>query len=198
MYKTILFLILAISPLFLLAQQQDETLFRNSRVRGGFISPIFSWSHANGKTGYGAGGGLGVVFDNFFIGLYGMGETFDAPKSGPTQLVLGHGGLWAGYHFPSHRLVHLYTSLKVGGGGTGTTDFDDDWDFDDNWEDATLVIVPEAGLELNVARWMRLSGTVGYRFVEGFDGWGNYGKNDLNAPVFALTLRLGWFSGKQK
>ena len=36
-------------------------------------------------------------------------------------------------------------------------------------------------------------GTVGYRFVDGFDGWNNYGKKDLNAPVYALTLRFGWF-----
>lgn len=187
----LLALVLSSSPLF--AQQETETLFKNSRLRGGFGGPIFSWSQANQKTGYGAGGGGGVVFDRFFVGLFGMGETFERPQIGQEQLTLGYGGLWVGYTIPSHKLLHLYTSVKVGGGGAVITDFEDDWEFEDDWTDATLVIVPEAGLELNVARWFRLSGSVGYRWVNGFDGWNNYGEKDLNAPVYALTLRFGWF-----
>lgn len=195
MNKSLLLFALMLCTTALFSQQQDETLFQRTRVRGGFVSPIFSWSHANNRTGYGAGGGAGVVFDQFFVGLFGMGETFDVPKVGENQLALGYGGLWMGYTFPSHKLFHLYTSLKVGGGSAGTTDFKDHWDYPDHWNDATLVLVPEAGLELNVARWMRVSGTIGYRFVQGFDGWGSYGPNDLNAPVFAITMRLGWFGG---
>ena len=98
-----------------------------------------------------------------------------------------------GYTIPSHKLLHLYTSVKVAGGGVGVTNFQDDWEFEDDFNDATFVVIPEAGLELNVARWFRLGGTVGYRFVDGFEGWNNYGKKDLNAPVYALTLRFGWF-----
>jgi hypothetical protein len=190
-------LILFSAPLF--AQQETsqapetQTLFKNSRIRGGFGGPIFSWSQANHKTGFGAGGGGGVVMDRFFIGLFGMGETFDRVNIGQDQLALGYGGLWLGYTIPSHKLLHLYTSVKIGGGGVTTTNFQDDWEFDDNFRDATLVVVPEAGLELNIARWFRLGGTVGYRFVDGFEGWSNYGKNDLNAPVYALTFRFGWF-----
>jgi hypothetical protein len=186
-------LLLAASPIF--AQQQDETLFRRSHLRGGFGGPIFSYSQSNGHTGYGSGGGGGVVFDRLFVGLFGMGETFDVPKVGQKQLAIGYGGLWVGYVIPSHKLFHLYTSMKIGAGAVGTTDFDDDWEFEDDWTDATLVVVPEAGLELNVARWFRMSGSVGYRFVNGFDGSGTVAKNDLNAPVFALTMRFGWFGG---
>ncbi|MCB0533371.1 MAG: hypothetical protein H6574_25520, partial [Lewinellaceae bacterium] len=193
MIQKMLIVALLFSGTTLVAQQEQQTLLRNSRISGGFVSPMFSWSHANNKTGLGAGGGLGVVFDDFFVGFFGMGETFERPKVGTNQLVHGYGGLWLGYTTPSHKLLHLYTSLKIAGGSVGTTDFEHDWDFDPDLHDATFVVIPEAGLELNVARWMRLSGTVGYRFVNGFAGWGPYGKKDLNAPVVNLTLRLGWF-----
>ncbi len=182
-----------LSSTALFAQKENETLFKNSRVTGGFGGPIFSWSNNNSKTGYGAGGGGGVVLNNFFIGLFGMGETFERPKIGSQQLALGYGGLWMGYTIPSHKLLHLYTSVKVAGGAVGLTNFEDDWEIDDDRIDATLVVVPEVGLELNVARWFRLGASAGYRVVDGFDGWGSYGKRDLNAPVYAFTLRFGWF-----
>jgi hypothetical protein len=182
----------------LFAQQQEETLFRKDRLRGGFGGPIFSYSQSNGRTGYGAGGGGGLVFQRMFVGVFGMGETFDTPKVGQDQLAIGYGGLWLGYVVPSHKLLHLYASAKIGGGGIGYTDFEDRWDFDDDWNDAVLVAVPEAGLELNLTRWFRMSGSVGYRFVNGFEGNALVGKNDLNAPVFNLTMRFGWFGGGRR
>lgn len=191
--KLFLFAFLFTSASLFAQEQQTETLFKNSHLRGGFGGPIFSWSQSNNKTGYGAGGGGGVVFDRLFIGLFGMGETFERPAVGTQQLALGYGGLWVGYTIPSHKLLHLYTSMKIGGGGVVLTDFEDNWEYHENWTDATLVLVPEAGVELNVARWFRLGGTIGYRFVDGFRGWDTYGENDLNAPVYALTMRFGWF-----
>ncbi len=184
-------LILLVAPAF--SQQEQETLFRNARLSGGFGGPMFSWSNTNNQVGYGSGGGGGLVFNRFFLGLFGMGETLDNPTSGKDQLVIGYGGLWMGYTIPSHKLVHAYASLKLGGGNVAITDFRDDWDIEDSWYDATFVAVPEVGLELNIARWMRLSGTVGYRWVQGFDGWQSYDKNAMNAPVYGLTLRFGKF-----
>lgn len=182
-----------------LIAQQQETLFNNARVTGGFGGPIFSLSNTDGQTGFGAGGGGGVVFNQFYAGLFGMGETFGPIYTDNKHLALGYGGLWLGYTVPTHKLVHLSASLKIGGGATGVTDFHDDWDFDDHndWPDAVFVAVPEAGLELNVARWFRISGTVGYRWVEGFEGWSTYGKNDLNAPIYSLTLRFGGFGSRR-
>ena len=198
MHKKFSFFALLLLTLPVFAQQKEQILFQNARVRGGFGGPIFSWSHTNGKTGYGAGGGGGVVFDQFFVGLFGMGETFDNPVIGQPQLAIGYGGLWLGVTTPSHKLVHAYISAKLAGGAVGITDFEDDWDYDDNWDDVTFVAIPEVGVELNIARWMRMSGSVGYRFVDGFEGWGTYGKKDLNAPVYNLTFRFGWFSGGKR
>lgn len=195
----ILAFLLSSSALFAQTQEQNQerpqqqTLFKDAHLRGGFGGPIFSWSNTNNSTGYGAGGGGGLVFDRFFIGLFGMGETFDNPLVGDKHLAIGYGGLWMGYSVPAHKVAHLYTSLKIAGGSVGIARYYDDWDFEDQWTDVTFVAIPEAGVELNIARWMRLSGSVGYRFVDGFDGWGNYGKKDLNAPVFNLTMRFGFF-----
>jgi len=203
MNKTLLFFAFFISAVSAFAQDNEpapeqkpeQTLFNHARIRGGFGGPMFSWSQVNNQTGYGAGGGGGVVIDQFFVGLFGMGETFDTPVVGENQLVLGYGGLWMGYSFPTHKMIHLYTSLKLAGGGATVTNFEDDWNYDEDLHDITFVAIPEAGVELNVTRWMRIGGTVGYRFVQGFDGWGSYGKNDLNALTYGLTFRFGWFGG---
>lgn len=196
--RTKLFLLACLFSAALTAQE-TQTLFNNARVTGGFGGPIFSLGRAGGQTGYGAGGGGGVVFNQFYAGLFGMGETFGPFDFDREHLALGYGGLWLGYTTPAHKIVHLYTSVKIAGGAAGLTDFDDDWDFDTEWpQDVVFVAVPEAGLELNVARWFRLSGSVGYRFVEGFEGRGTFSANDLNAPMFALTFRFGWFGQGRK
>lgn len=174
-------------------EHKQETIFKNAHLRGGFGGPIFSWSLTKDHTSYGAGGGAGISFDRLFVGCFGMGETFDNPLVGNEHLALGYGGLWLGYSFPSYKAIHAYSSVKIGGGSTGVTNYRDDWNFDDNWYDIAFVAVPEVGVELNIARWMRMSGSVGYRYVGGFEGWNDYGKNDLNAAVFNLTFRFGWF-----
>lgn len=197
MYTKLMSVAFLLFSFSLVAQKQEETLFRNARLSGGFAAPMFSYSRANGHAVYGAGGGMGLVFNQLFVGFFGMGETFSGPKFQGDQLALGYGGLWLGYTVPTHKLVHLYGSLKIAGGAVGATNFDDDWDFDENVDDAVFVGIPEVGVELNVARWFRLSGTAGYRFVGDFQGWNTLGKNDLSAPVFGLTARFGWFGTRR-
>jgi hypothetical protein len=157
--KTLIFaLVLFAAPVF--AQQEQQTLFKKEKVRGGFGGPLFTWSDTKGRTGYGAGGGGGVVFDRLFVGFFGVGETFDNPKIDQPNLAAGYGGLWLGYSIPSHKVAHLFSSVKLGIGQVGVTDFYDDWEVYENWEDFVFVAVPEVGVELNipagcasVARW---------------------------------------------
>lgn len=132
-----------------------------------------------------------MVFDRFFIGGFGMNEYLEdsLPRRHPQ---MAYGGLWMGYCVPTNKVAHLFASVKLGAGAFSQNGRFDDFD-DDDWEDALLVAIPEAGVELNVTRWFRVSGSVGYRFVDNFDGWQNYTKSDLTKPVYALTLRFGWF-----
>jgi len=177
----------------------EKTLFDNARVTGGFGGPIFSYSKTDGQSMWGAGGGGGVVLNHFFIGAFGMGETFDDAfdniNNNNEHLGLGYGGLWTGVTWPTHEIIHLYTSLKIGGGAVGSYNYDDSHDnYDDGWDDPVFVAIPEVGVEVNMARWFRLSASAGYRFVDGFGGWKTLESNDLNAPVFGLTMRFGWFT----
>jgi hypothetical protein len=172
---------------------REQTLFRNSKLTGAFGGPIFTFGTGGNHDSYGSGGGGGLVFDRFFIGGFGMSEYFEDSVR-YNRPALDYGGVWMGYVFPTNKLVHLYTSLKVGAGAFGRNGRygGHDWD-DDDWEDALLIAVPEAGVELNITRWFRMSGSVGYRFVEEFEGSGSIGSKDLNKPSFALTFRFGWF-----
>lgn len=172
---------------------REQTLFRDAKLTGGFGGPIFTLGGAKGSNGFGNGGGGGLVFNQFFLGGFGMSEYLDAPVSGNQRPALAYGGLWMGYVFPTNKLAHLYTSLKLAGGAAGTADFSGEWEINDDFEDVVFVGIPEAGVEVNVTRWFRMSGSVGYRYVNGFSGWESLGKNDLNAPIYALTLRFGWF-----
>jgi len=176
-------------------QSGEQTLFRNARLTGGFGGPIVSFSAAKGSNGIGNGGGGGLVFNHLFLGAFGMGEFLDSPKNGNQSPALGYGGLWIGYTFPTNKLMHLYTSVKLAGGAVGTASYRNrwNWEVNEDLDDLVFVGIPEAGLELNVTRWFRIGGSVGYRFVNGFAGWESFDKNDLNMPVYALTFRFGWF-----
>lgn len=190
--KKIVFSVLMLS-LFVTAQAQHETLFSNARVIGGFGAPIVEMGLNNDLT-TSVGGGGAIVIDNFFIGGYGMGSVdFESliETEELEQLELGHGGFWLGYTLAPHNLFHLYTSARIGWGGVGIDLNDNSYrnDFDE-----VFVLTPEIGLELNLARWFRIAGTVGYRHVEGVNEKLGYYKDDtFNGVMANLTFRMGWF-----
>lgn len=182
--------------------QADQTIFQNARVVGGFGGPIFTYGNVKGHSAIGAGGGGGVVINQFMLGAFGHGESIsiERPNEPNSSLALGYGGVWLGYSIPSHKAVHGFLSVKVGLGGVGiknTGDWWDDEDFD-TYDTGVLVITPEAGVELNLFHWMRLAGTVGYRHVEGLEGVFDLNPQDFNAPIFGLTLRFGKFGNRTK
>ncbi len=202
--KSVLIFVLLGFNLCLLQAQSEQTIFKKSRVRGGFGGPTFSYSKVKGHEGYGAGGGGGVVFDNLFLGAYGSGELFDIQRVNASDytLALGHGGLWVGYAFPTRSAIHLYASAKIGGGGVAISEQSKWWNDPDRLEfeefdEAVFVALPEVGVELNLFHWMRVAGTIGYRYVDGFRGTPGLGQQDLSAPVYGLSVRFGWFGHRK-
>lgn len=197
MYTRILFLFLLCWSTGLSAQQ-EETLLNKAKVHGGFGGPIFTYAKVKGNNGFGSGGGGAVLINNLFVGGFGQGETFDIGLSGNQdyRMNLGYGGIWLGYVFPTQRLLHFYGSLKLGAGGINYDERRLDPDVFDGLDDAVFVVTPEVGAELNLTHWFRLAGTIGYRVVDGFRGAPDLGTNALNAPVYGLTLRFGWFGHK--
>lgn len=173
---------------------QTETLFGRARVVGGFGSLIYEVGINNNlHPTFGAGGG--IVINSFFLGVYGSGSadftTWDGQFNRNERLDLGQSGLWLGFAIPSRRLVHLFTSARLGWGVVNVDLNNDNQRFEDL--DQVLVATPEIGLELNITRWLRLAGTVGYRFVNGTETNPNYNNDTFSGALGAVTLRIGGF-----
>lgn len=191
--KNLLFAVV-LACLTLAVNAQHETLFNKARVVGGFGAPIVEMGLGNDRT-TAVGGGGAIVIDNFFIGGYGIGSIdFNAliEDENLEQIDLGHGGFWLGYTYRPYKVLHLYTSARIGWGGVGI-DVSGNSNFPRD-VDNVFVMTPELGLELNVAKWFRVAGTVGYRYVEGVnEKLGYYQKDAFNGALANLTFRFGWF-----
>ncbi len=184
-------------PLFMfcgylgLKAQQVETLFNRSHVIGAFGGPIVEYNFANEDVEVSVGGGGALIIDNFFIGGYGISSAdysiFDNNER--VNIDLAHGGFWLGYTMQSHKLLHFYGSTKLGWGGVDL-EFDDD---DFNYGDAVFVVQPEAGVELNVFRFMKIAATAGYRWVNGIDDNLSLAPDRFDGFSALLTFRFGGF-----
>ena len=175
---------------------QQETLFGQARVVGGFGGPIVEIG-LNNNLNTSVGGGGGIVMKNFFLGGYGMG-SFDfgdlvEGNEALEGLELGDGGLWLGFTIPSHKVVHFYGSSRVGWGALDINFENSRFDDLDN----VFVITPEIGIEVNLTRWFRLAGTFGYRIVEGANESLGYSDDDFSGTFTGITFRFGGFGGNR-
>ncbi|WP_367387853.1 hypothetical protein [Lewinella sp. LCG006] len=177
-------------------QAQHETLFNHARVVGAFGGPITEYGLSNNlSTSVGGGGAL--VINSFFIGGYGLASVdFDQlyDEGDVDVLDIGHGGFWLGGTFQPHNLVHMYGSARIGWGAinidlNGNTPYRE--------LDKIFVATPEIGLELNVTRWFRLAGTVGYRYVSGVNENRGFTGDDFSGAIAGVTLRFGWFGRRR-
>ncbi|MEO1518583.1 MAG: hypothetical protein AAFV95_26440 [Bacteroidota bacterium] len=189
--KQVILLAFAIGFAIQIQAQQTQTLFNRARVVGAFAAPIVEIGIDDDLRGNAAGGGAALIIDNFFIGGYGIGSSdlddlFD--DNDDLRLSIGHGGFWVGYAAPSHKLIHLYSSAKIGWGAV-------DIEFDGSNVDAKdgiFVVTPELGLEVNVFRWFRIGTTLGYRFVDGISNE-NINKDQFQGLIGGLSFRIGGF-----
>lgn len=191
--KKLIALTMACSMAFALFGQRHETLFNRARVIGAFGGPIVEIGKYNGENGTAVGGGGGLIINNFFIGGYGLGGTditeqfFD--NDDDFRMDIGHGGFWLGLVYPQNKMIHAFSSVKLGWGAIGINFQDDDLSYDDG----IFVVTPEVGLELNVFRFFRIAGTAGYRYVDGIRKGGDVTQDQFNGLVGTLTFRFGGF-----
>lgn len=195
--KKVLFSALFIS-LATFVMAQHETIFNNARVVGGFGGPLIEFGLNNDlNTAYGGGGG--IVIGSAFIGGYGLGAVdLNAVIDGQdiNNIELAHGGFWLGYTYKPYKLVHLFSSAKIGWGAVNI-DPDRFDPFDREINDQIFVLTPELGIELNVFKWFRVGGAVGYRWVSGTNGDADYNDEDFSGAVTTMTFRFGWFGNKR-
>ncbi len=175
--------------------QKEETLAGSSRVKGGFGSPFFTFSQASGQNGIGAGVGGAFIINDFFIGAFGQGESFGPRRYNGRDynLTISNGGFWLGYAYPSHKLAHLYTSMKIGWGNVALARTDREPFDPDGIRDNVFVLNPEIGAEVNLLHWFRLCLSVGYRSVSGVNTLPTVQSNDFNGATFGITMRFGGF-----
>ncbi|MCB0679658.1 MAG: hypothetical protein KDC32_01655, partial [Saprospiraceae bacterium] len=182
MKRIFLFALLALAICDL--QAQDQTVFNRANRFGVFVSPMFEQGPLNEPWRTSAGGGLGFVFGDFFLGAYGLaGLDYDQLLADEEvdRIDLAHGGLWIGYTPEQHRILHPYAATRIGFGAVDIdVDYLDDdgfgpdpWDLDDDdLIDNVFVVNPEIGLELNITSFLRIAAAGGYRWVEGVNGPG--------------------------
>lgn len=195
MRKTNLLLLLSLSLATLATAQKQETIANSVKIKGGFGSPYFLFSQADGRAGGGIGGGGAFILNDFFVGAYVQSESFGQRRYSGRDYILGlnSGGFWLGYVPNSYKVVHLYSSLKIGWGSALLRRDDNDPYDNDDIRDAVFVLAPEIGAEFNVLRWFRIGLTGGYRAVGLLNTLPGYSYNDFNSPTLALTFRFGKF-----
>lgn len=177
---------------------QHETLFNRARVVGAFGAPIVEFG-LNDQINTSVGGGGGIVIDNFFLGGYGLGSIdFEAlfDNDDIEQLEIGHGGFWLGYAYRPDKLIHLYSSARIGWGAVNVQLNDNNVRFSDL--DKIFVVTPEIGVELNITGWFRLGATAGYRWVDGTNESLGYTDDDFSGGIGTLHFRFGWFGWRRR
>lgn len=182
-----------------LAYAQDEYLFGSGpRDIGGFGGPIYRVTQLAGETmAIGGGGGAMLINRRFAIGGMGVGGTtnVDAIIGGSPvrgEMDFGYGGLTLEVITRPSKLVHATYGLLIGGGGISI------WPDDlrpRNPTDSTEVFgvtEPQLGIELNVAKWMRIGVTGSYRFVFGAEV-PKLVDDNLSGASGSLVFRFGKF-----
>lgn len=190
-----LFLVLTLNAIAIWGFGQHETLFNQVKVRGAFGGSIIESGFQN-DLGTSAGGGGGLVFNNMFIGGYGLASVdFGKLINDDIEVLdIGHGGLWIGGSVPSHKLIHFYGSARIGWGAVNVK-IDDINHYRDL--DNIFVLTPELGLELNVTHWFRIAASAGYRWVDGVNTNLGYTDEDFSGYMGSLTFRFGWFGWRR-
>jgi len=178
--------------------QEIETVFRKGATVGGFGAPIIKFTGAGGDYETLGGAGGAVVINDFFVGIFGIGSRVGRLQweNRPYHVNYGYGGLWLGYAHRSWKAIHPYTSLQLGWGAVDLSATEEPF-VEEDTDDNIFVAEPELGLEINLFKWFKLAGTVGYRFTTGAERFDGFKNADLSAFSGALTLRLGGF-GKRK
>lgn len=171
--------------------QRHETLFGARNIVGAFGAPIVEMSTINGQSLSDVGGGGALIFEDFFLGGYGLGNDFANVEVGSEfyDIRFRHSGFWIGYAPAAHKVVHFYGSARI---GWGKTDLRQERDV--FFSDRVFVATPEIGLELNIFSYLKIAATGGYRWVNGVDNLSvNLSNDDFRSMVGTIHFRIGGF-----
>lgn len=217
MMKTVKFLLTILFLVcYVYANAQDtEYLLDSKRMKiSGFGGPFVSFTAFEDNIAVMNGGGGAILLNQtFYFGGYGMGlstdhERKDVPQYDYLDIDFGHGGLWFGFINNHHKLFHWGFSAKVGAGNFTLVDKDYHVDEDDEYaNDHVFVMLPQAELEINFARWFKMNFGLGYQYMMGFNDDEFYTTNEgkkrqnfegknYNKPIATISFLFGGFGQK--
>lgn len=195
------------------AAQDDgpETLFGGRQVdHGGYGGPEIKFGRVAGRDAVFFGGKGGWIIDHLVVlggGGFGLTNNPSVPDRLQTvtgidrRITMGYGGGMIEYFVMPDKLVHGTLGVLVGGGAVNITErsatcrHDDtrmDCQGDEVANDSFFIMEPEAGLEVNVVRFLRLNAGVSYRYVTGVGGIG-FENDDLRGFNGTFTVKFGAF-----
>ncbi|GEM_PF-598629 len=202
MKKNIILSLFTILPF--LGMAQSETLLGGELRFGGFGGPNVELGFIDGQAAFYSGGsGAMIVNGKFIVGGFGQGlisehiiDPFEGSAIRPAVLSnrvseIQQGGFWLGYIHKPTKLWHLHGGLQMGG---GEVDFYDQWNDSYSFEgDGFLALRPYIGVELNIAKFMKISASGGYQFVTGLNNY-YLNNSDLSQPFVNLGFKFGFFN----
>ncbi len=177
------------------ASAEPETLTAGAssggtKLSGWFLEPTFGTTGFDGRLNYTPGLRGGVYLNKrFAVGLAAQGVASSATtlNSNEVRNLGSYGGLLLQYIWHSDQLVHGTFESTIGNGrwcavGTGGSNSCATKDF--------LVFEPAANMEINVAKHVRFTSGVGYRFAVAGSGEGPSSRG-----MSSLVVRTGLVFG---
>ncbi len=190
-------------------QREVQTLFGGKKGFGGYLGLNLKMAEINDQEALMTGGELCFVINRSFnIGFEGYGLVtevrsdnlgFDLDR---LYIQMGYGGLHLEPVIASESLIHVTLPILLGAGGIAETTrplWEEEngnviVDFDHHYHESDYFFLAEPGvnLELNVFRFVRLTGGASYRFTTDFD-LGVMDRDDITGWNANIGMRIGWF-----
>lgn len=172
---------------------------------GGFGAFVMKYTPVNGTPSLMIGGRGGWILNHTLsIGGGGYAQVLGNKESAYIDswnnehpvLMLSQFGLELEYTLASQKGIHATVLFHIGGGSLSyqLIDFDEyDHNYNDNYNrygiDWFFQMEPSVNVELNIAKWFRMTAGVGYRFASGVDYKFN-GEEFKNSDISGITGNL--------
>ena len=187
-------------------KDESETLFGDGEItHGGYGAVELKTTQIQGELGLLVGGRGGWIINSSLSlggGGYGLVTThsindYKPPFDTTAYLRVGYGGAFIEYINNSNKLIHFTVNTLIGAGGASyTKSYHDGMNWNDGgwaYESTPFFVVePGATIDLNVAKFFRISLGASYRFVSGVELSKTLNK-DIAGPSANLTFKFGKF-----
>jgi hypothetical protein len=176
-----------------------KVLFGGEKIDvSGFGGAVVEFGSIDGSAAIVNGGAGAALFNrSLFLGGYGLSlsnsiQNTDIQTGISREVDFAHGGVYAGYVFFPHKLVHFGVSSKVGWGVLRLSPENAFLSSVSPVSDNLLVFTPQLEAEVNLSYWFKVNAGLGYRTVAGVDN-SFYSQRALSSPSFTLSFLFGWF-----